>query len=695
MTRFQFLILLIVFLSVPLQGTSQNSQLKAKLSGEEFIIENDRIVFSYQWNNGNLILKSLKLKSEALTLDFESNEMPDFKFTKTDIQPQNGSFSTNRIKSIYSESDYLEVRIDFDLEELTITRVIHVFQGIAGVSQFFEVSGNYPDALHPYSAAYDSKEMIESDLNLGQNYLDFRMGFLPISDLHNSISVIENIDATDHHNTLVKESEILPYVKPEFLKGNLLLSKSKSLDPFIFIMKESPGTNSQQAYPGFDYSVTAEGIGVHGLGFTPNHLRSKKPITSYGYFIGISSSSTLELLTELRKYQFAKRSYKPDRDGIIVANTWGDRSKDSRMNEAFILEEIKKSAKLGVDVVQLDDGWQQGLSRNSALKAGELWDSWEDSDWEFHKTRFPDGPKKIIREAKKWGIEIGLWFNPTKKNNYELWERDANILIGYYRNFGIRVFKIDGIEITSKAAEQNLKALFDKVMVFSGGEVVFNMDVTAGIRPGYHYFQEYGQIFLENRYTDWGNYFPHWTLRNLWMLSKYVPAQKLQIEFLNKWRNHHKYDPNDELTPFNIPFDYIFAITMMAQPLAWMEVSNLPEEGLEIDSIIKKYKQHRADIHSGLILPIGQEPDGFSWTGFQSMDPSNTDGYFLIFRENNEKQTGSLSTWLQPNNMIKLEPIIGNGAPGIHTVDKYGAIQVSLPEKFSFCLFKYQILDQD
>ena len=68
-------------------------------------------------------------------------------------------------------------------------------------------------------------------------------------------------------------------------------------------------------------------------------------------------------------------------------------------------------------------------------------------------------------------------------------------------------------------------------------EVIFNLDATASRRGGYHMFNEYGNIFLENRYTDWQNYYPYWTLRNLWMLSKYVPAEKLQIEFQNKWRN--------------------------------------------------------------------------------------------------------------------------------------------------------------
>lgn len=124
-----------------------------------------------------------------------------------------------------------------------------------------------------------------------------------------------------------------------------------------------------------------------------------------------------------------------------------------------------------------------------------------------------------------------------------------------------RVFKIDGLTIPTKRAEVNLRNLFDKVLAETGDKVMFNLDATASRRAGYHFFGEYGNIFLENRYTDWGNYYPYWTLRNLWMLAKYVPAEKLQIEFLNKWRNTEKYG-NEPFAPKHYSFEYLFATAM-------------------------------------------------------------------------------------------------------------------------------------
>ena len=147
----------------------------------------------------------------------------------------------------------------------------------------------------------------------------------------------------------------------------------------------------------------------------------------------------------------------------------------------------------------------------------------------------------MAERGRELGIELCVWFNPSKDGSYAHWREDADVLIGLYRAHGIRTFKIDGVEVPDKEADHNLRAMLERVTEATDGEAVFNMDVTAGRRWGYHYGNEYGNIFLENRYTDWSNYYPHWTLRNLWMLSRYVPHQKLQIEFLNRWRNADRY----------------------------------------------------------------------------------------------------------------------------------------------------------
>ena len=253
---------------------------------------------------------------------------------------------------------------------------------------------------------------------------------------------------------------------------------------------------------------------------------------------------------------------------MILMNTWGDRNEDRRIGEKFALIELEAGARLGITHFQLDAGWQKG---NGDIPFGEnsyFSDIWSNNDyWKPHPKRFPNGLNPVVRRGNELGIQICLWFNPCVDNSYKNWENDANVLIGMFKDHGICTFKIDGVGLPYKLAEENFKKFLGKVQKETNYNVVFNFDVTAGRRGGYHYLNEYGNLFLENRHTDWQNYYPYATLRNLWMLSKYVPPQNFQIEFLNKWRNASIYE-GDPFGPANYSFEYLFAITMAAQPLA-------------------------------------------------------------------------------------------------------------------------------
>ena len=58
------------------------------------------------------------------------------------------------------------------------------------------------------------------------------------------------------------------------------------------------------------------------------------------------------------------------RHALLLSNTWGDRNRDARVCETFVLQEIDRAAALGLDTVQIDDGWQKGTTVNSARPLG-------------------------------------------------------------------------------------------------------------------------------------------------------------------------------------------------------------------------------------------------------------------------------------------------------------------------------------
>lgn len=121
---------------------------------------------------------------------------------------------------------------------------------------------------------------------------------------------------------------------------------------------------------------------------------------------------------------------------------------------------------------------------------------------------------------------------------------------------------------------------------------------------------------------------------------------------------------------------------MPAQPLAWMEAANLPEEAFETSKLIETYKKVQHEFHSGIILPVGEEPSGRSWTGFQSMTKKDS-GFFIIYREDNERASASLQTWLTPGDKVRLDKIAGSGDSTVAIVDETGKLKFAMPDKIN------------
>ena len=325
----------------------------------------------------------------------------------------------------------------------------------------------------------------------------------------------------------------------------------------------------------------------------------------------------------------------PGRDGLFLSNTWGDRNRDARLCEAFMLKEIAAAAELGVDVVQIDDGWQKGRTANSSAAQGKgVWDGYWASDpafWTADPVRFPNGLKPLADAAAAKEMGLGLWFGPDSSHDAANWERDADLLLDYHRRFGVNYFKIDSLKTRSARSLERQAALFAKVLKGSNGRVVFDLDVTAERRPGYFGLPEIGPVFVENRYTDWHKYWPHQTLRQFWALADVVDPVRLRMEVLNP-RRHRELYANDPLAPANWPVESLFATVMLGSPLGWFEASGLERETRErLAPFVATWKLHRDRLHAGVVHPVGAKPDGVSWTGFVVQSAAGLD--VLLFRE--------------------------------------------------------------
>ena len=451
---------------------------------------------------------------------------------------------------------------------------------------------------------------------------EFSEGFGVMSNVA-EVTAVELMAKTDNTNFLLNETTSPLFNNHGNTKhrGNIFIFNEKFSGEKLTVIKNSL-TGKEEA------NIKAEppqAIRVIGTGIDFNRISKDFYTYSYTVAIGVNSNNPQKDIQDyyIKKYN-KKTSY-------IISNTWGDRSQDKCVCEEFIKKEIDMAKELGVDIVQIDDGWQQGATANSALCKSNVWGcGYRDNKdfWNIHKDKFPNGFSGITDYAESRGIKLGLWFSPDSKNGYESWKEDALTICELFDKYNIEHFKIDGVTVSDKTSEENLTSFLEYVHNYSKGAITFNLDITAGERLGYLYKREYGELFVENRYTDWGNYYPHATLRNLWQLSKYIPSTKMQFEVLNPDRNKEMY--SDDLAPSTYDIDYIFASVMVANPLIWMEMSSLSKENaLKLKSIISVYRKYRNDFVYA--EPILNCPDGFSITGFRIQGKSHN--YVILLKE--------------------------------------------------------------
>ncbi len=655
------------------------------LDGDTLRMGNSRIERVFLWNNGHLITCRVVDKASGRVFASKAAE-PDFAINRA--APTDGAMNVAEVKSDGIRPDHMLVTVNYRLGHLDVERTYRLYDSVPAIAVGTRLRG--------HMSGIDTKEVSAADRSNIEHAADMKVK--PVTAVIDRISLpgnhwhgraVEFRDITDWNNNLVDTRDFISYRKTNH-RGNILTITDGEHGGGIVFLKEAPCSDVQLAYPGSDFISDFGSFMVTALGVNDGDVTPDKWTPAYGSVMCTFADGELSALESLRSYQKQCRMLDADRDEMVMMNTWGDRSQDAKVNEAFCLAELDKAARLGITLFQIDDGWQAGKSPNSAVANGSFKDIYANADyWTPDPVKYPRGLSPIVERGRQLGIEVGLWFNPSVQNDFADWEKDAATIVGLWRQYGIKVFKIDGLKVASKQAEENLRSLFDRVLEQTDNQVMFNLDATAGRRCGYHYFNEYGNIFLENRYTDWGNYYPYMTLRNLWMLSKYVPAESLQIEFLNKWRNADKY-ADDRFAPANYDFGYLFAITMAGQPLAWMEASNLPDEAYGIKPLVDAYRAVSHEFHSGTILPIGDEPSGRAWTGFQSIT-SPTRGFLLIYREDNDRSAQSVATWLPEGAKVTLTPVLGDGRPSTATAAADGGIAIELDRPNSFALYRYQI----
>lgn len=668
------------------------SDCKINFENNVLTLSNSKIERAISLENGipaSIYLKNVKTGYEFVACDDKKSVMfgvPGFDFASSRVSVY--AYKDDR----EGFSDFAAVaEVHFDKDEASVRAYFRFYPQIGFINTSLSLDGLFGDEVKVNVCDEEYEGLIKAENDVSES-----VGF---RNEHVKIHTTELKDFTDvNNNVVVKNTSLMYNTYTNTYKGQFFVMEDFEDESAFMLVKEAPCAYGRFCDSDFDaifrkgLNAFVKGLGVDMTGekfFTPD-------IQLYGATIGVGEKD--ELLSEYKK--FYRKEWKDGNKGTFtMSNTWGDRNGDSRICEKFMLDEANSGGKIGVDIMQLDDGWQKGLTSNSRFvnraKGEGVWGSgYYNSDEEFWKPapkKFPSGFKKISDAIINEGAYVGLWFSPDFANDYENVERDIETVVSLYRDYNVKFFKIDGVNVVNSTIGTKLLHFVREVYRRTNGDVTLDMDITGNQkRWGYLFNKQYGNLFLENRYAKNGNcersysYFPYSTLRNLWQISEILPTQRFQIEVPNRLLGVGSYRKEDKFAPFNYTQDYLFAIAFFACPLLWTEMSNLDDEDAKaLSEIVKVQKSIKKDLAFLDVKPLGQEPYGKEFSGFSALGEDGK-GYVLLFRDHTKESEFEFVNCVSEEREIEL--MYSNF--DVHGEKSGSNILFSAKNEGSFALFK-------
>lgn len=448
----------------------------------------------------------------------------------------------------------------------------------------------------------------------------------------------------------------------------------------IALVKESHKCVNQGGHVGGGFIVDeTTGLACTGWGLRVNEITPDRYTPGWATWTIVWSGGDLARQTAFKAFDKLRYPIDPKRDIYIQANTWGstDNGHDARFaaTEQPVLKELEACAELGIDILQIDDGWQ--------VPPGHA--TWEpkDNGWHPHPESYPQGWAPVRKRAAELGVKLGLW---AAAQPVSLEELKAN-----YTRGGFEQYKLDFAVLKRREEIDELMSKVRDFIAWTGHKVRVNWDVTENpARYGYFFAREYGCIYLENRKPVKPTgvvYRPHTVLRDLWQISKYLNLHRFQCSIQNVDRVDRAHSDAHLHS-----HSYATAIALMGIPLFFQQTQYYsPQARAEIRRLLDIYKQHRESIYRGMVHPIGQKPDNARWTGFQCHLADEQRGYLMLLRErcNDQAQHTYALAGLDAG-PIDLTDLI-SGQTWREELGPGGALRVSISQAPGFRFMQYKV----
>lgn len=440
----------------------------------------------------------------------------------------------------------------------------------------------------------------------------------------------------------------------------------------VTVIKESPKTvNNSAHYTGSFYSGPA-GLSTTGWGLNANEISTDRFRECWATWTILWDGGNDGMQLALKKFDRTRYPVDAKRDLFILSNTWGPANPggDQFTEEDFLLKEIPALAKIGIDVMQIDDGWQKG-----GLSSGA----------KDFSPRYKNGWKTIKKEMDKYGLRFGLWAT-ARHATIEEFKKNIDEL-------GFISWKMDFDHLDSRQDYEDRAHKYREVMKYAPGITQFTLcPEYDDPRYGWYYFKEYGSIYFQNLQESLPTHLtmvPYQVLRQHWLMSRYFNSNKLQVLLQNPKRTDAT--KSDAVKHGHA---YCFAMGVPFIPCFFQSGQYLDEQGQEeLKTFIANYKQHREAIFQCYSFPIGDKPDNKSWSGFQMVSENGQkNNYLLLFRElHNLEPIKKLNLKFLAGKTIKITNVETKEVT-TQKVDDAGQVDFKIHDPAGYLFVKYDVI---
>ena len=573
-------------------------------------------------------------------------------------------------------SKHIEVvsTVRYEQAHLEVQHVVWAFPGVPGLRTMLRVK-----ALPGFDAKANFR-FGEEDFNACGGTLTrpgARMDYLPL-DLTQPNQRRYFGYYNDPGNRLPQDRPMLeenvvtgyPVFQPETIKwasGVAIEYGAPGNSEGVIMVKESPKTVNHPSWNTGAFFTGPEGIVNTGWGLSAGEIPADRFRDTWASWCIVYSGGNDGLQMALKTFDAARYPVFPARDMFILSNTWGPANPCGNQfaKEDFVLKEIEAEGQLGIDVMQIDDGWQKNATT--------------------FLPHYTHGWKDIKAAADKAGMRMGLWVDIRKGTVPHMFQ-DLDEL-------GFISWKADFDSLTNRDEYDARLARYREVMKHAWMKTQFTLCPEYNDpRYGWYFAREYGSTYFQNIQEG---QLPHLTmvpfqvLRQHWLLSKYLPSNKLQVLLQNPKRVVRP-DLSDAREHGH---GYCFAMGLPFVPCFFQSAQYLDDAGkTELAELIKGFKTCREDIFTSTTFPIGDEPCNAAWTGFQMVSTRRDGGHLLLFRErHNTESKNSVKLKFLAGKTLTLTDILHDVAPRTVAVGADGSVEFEITQPADYRLYRYEV----